>query len=51
MKHNIGIIHLGLKVSEFNINDLLEIGYPAGDLPENIMVRHELLRGGLVSSF
>jgi len=51
MKHSIGIIDLGLKVSEFNIIDLLEIGYLAGDLPENKMVRHELLRGGLVFSF
>jgi len=42
---------LGLEVSEFNINDLLEIGYLAGELPENKTVKHQLLKGGLIFSF
>jgi len=42
---------LGLKVSEFDINDLLEIGFLAGELPQNKTVRHQMIKGGLVFSF
>jgi hypothetical protein len=42
---------LGLKVSEFDIDDLLEIGYLAGELPQNKIVRQGMIKGGLVFSF
>ena len=42
---------LGLKVSEFDIDDLLEIGYLAGELPQNKTVMHRMIKGGLVFSF
>jgi len=42
---------LGLKVSEFAIEDLLEIGYLAGELPQNKTVRQGMVKGGLVFSF
>ena len=42
---------LGLKVSEFDINDLLEIGFLAGELPKNKTVKHQMIKGGLVLSF
>jgi hypothetical protein len=42
---------LGLKISEFDIDDLLELGYLAGELPQNNIVRHGILKAGVVFSF
>ena len=44
-------LYLGLDVADFNIDDLLEIGYIAGELPQNKTVMHKFLKGGLVFSF
>jgi hypothetical protein len=42
---------LGLDIADYNIDDLLEIGYLTRELPQNKTVMHKYLKGGIVFSF